>query len=85
MLLVKSLNASAEVEKCHPKPCIKERKGQMKLRVDEELKRAKEGPQQSEKPQEKPETRTSKIVRGIITVILVGGLLVFMVYMFLNR
>jgi len=81
MLLVKSLNASAEVEKCHPKPCIKERKGQMKLRVDEELKRAKEGPQQSEKP----ETRTSKIVRGIIAVIMAIGLIVFMVYMFLNR
>ena len=57
----------------------------MKLRVDEELKRAKESPQQSEKPQAKPETKAGKIFRGIVTVIMVGGIIVFMVYMFLNK
>jgi flagellar biogenesis protein FliO len=57
----------------------------MKLRVDEELKRAKESPEQSEKPQAKPESKASKIFRGILAVILVGGMIVFMVYMFLSR
>jgi len=57
----------------------------MKLRIDQELERAKESPQQSEKPQTKPETKASKIFRGIIAVIMVGGMIVLMVYLFLNR
>ena len=57
----------------------------MKLRIDEELKRAKESPEQSEKPQAKSESKASKIFRGILGVVLALALLGFMVYMFINR
>ena len=57
----------------------------MKLMIDQELLHAKEGAQEIEKPQEKPESKAGKIARSILGVVLAAGIIAFMVYLFLNR
>lgn len=81
MLLPNLKSASAEAKRNNQKTCSGAR-GRMRL----DQKQVQESAKQSEAQKEgKPESKASRIVRNVVTVILVVGIIAFMVFLFISR